>query len=314
MNNETVVTKTVNLNTKSDSPKRIRKKYGKSLSNNTFKKFTNKFTITNNLFLIIPFILITLIFVVIPLIVILVNAFTPGKNSTVAENWGVITGTVGIKIGKSTYISIVSTILTVLISFPFAYGLSMSKNKIFKVIVMLIITAPVWTNLLIKLIGLKTLFDLMNHAENSTYGPIFTILGLTYLYIPFMIIPLYTALESLPKNLINASKDLGRNSFYTFFAVILPWCKQALISGVVLVLLPCFTTVAVPSFLNNDNNGGLIGNTIIHQGENGLSSKVALSRTSVLALVVSAAMFVIYGLIVWTPKLVKVIRKAAAKK
>lgn len=312
MTNPTVnLTKTLKLEQKNIN-KKMKLRYGKQSSNN-FKKFTNKFTVTNNLVLIIPFVIITLLFVVIPLIVVLVNAFTPSKNSTVAENWGVITGTIGIKIGKSIYISIVATIFTILISFPFAYALSMSKNKIFKAIVMLVITAPVWTNLLIKLIGLKTLFDLMNHAQNSTYGDIFTILGLTYLYIPFMIMPLYTALETLPKNLINASKDLGRNSFYTFFVVVVPWCKQALLSGVVLVLLPCFTTVAVPAFLNNNNDSGLIGDSIMNQGENGLSSHVALARTSVLALVVSAVMFVIYGLIVWIPKLVTFIRKRVEK-
>lgn len=291
--------------------KSLKNKYG-NLSNKNYKKFTNKFALTNNLILIIPFLVIMILLVIVPLIVILVNALSPG-NSTVAENWGVLTGTIGVKIGKSIYIAIVSTILTILIAFPFSYILSMSKSKIFKVLVMIVITAPVWTNLLIKLIGLKTLFDLMNHSQNSTYGDIFTIIGLTYLYIPFMIMPLYSALETLPRNLINASKDLGRNGFYTFFLVVLPWCKQALISGVVLVLLPCFTTVAVPSFLNNNNDSGMIGDAIMNQGENGLSSHIALARTSVLALVVSAVMFGIYGIIVWLPKLVIFIKKKSCK-
>ena len=290
-----------------------KRKYGTKLSANSTKKFTNKFTFTNNLILVIPFAIITILLVIVPLVVILVNAFTPAQGNTVADNWGILTGTIGVKIGKSIYISLVSTIFTILIAFPFAYILSMSKSKMFKALVMVVITAPVWTNMLVKLIGLKTIFDLMGGAQNSTFGDIFTILGLTYLYIPFMIMPLYSALETLPKNLINASKDLGRNGFYTFFAVTLPWCKQALISGIVLVLLPCFTTVAVPSFLNNNNDSGMIGDVIINQGENGLSSQISLARTSVLALVVSAVMFVIYGMIVWIPKLVLYIKKRMDK-
>ena len=294
--------------------KNQKKKYGYNPSSKNRKKFTNKFTFTNNLILVIPFAVITILLVIVPLIVILINAFSPASGSnSVADNWGILTGTIGVKIGKSIYISLVATVFTILIAFPFSYALSMSKSKLFKALVMVIITAPVWTNMLVKLIGLKTLFDLMGGAQNSTYGDIFTILGLTYLYIPFMIMPLYSSLETLPKNLINASKDLGRNGFYTFFAVTLPWCKQALISGIILVLLPCFTTVAVPSFLNNNNDAGMIGDVIINQGENGLSSQISLARTSVLALVVSAVMFVIYGMIVWIPKLVLYVKKRMDK-
>jgi len=52
--------------------------------------------------------------------------------------------------------------------------------------------------------------------SNATYGDIFTIIGLVYLYIPFMILPLYTVLNDMPSNLIYASKDLGRSGLSTF--------------------------------------------------------------------------------------------------
>ena len=266
------------------------------------KLFTNKFVFTKGLLLALPYIFITLLFVIIPLIVILINAFTPSTGN-INDNWGVLTGTIWIKIGKSIYISIVTTIFILLIAFPFSYFLSLSNNKVWKSILIIITTAPIWVNMLVKLIGIKTIFDIINDVQNSTYGDIYTILGLTYIYLPFMIIPLYNSLNTIPKNLINASKDLGRNNFYTFIFVIIPWCKNALISGIVLVLLPCFTTVAVPSFLNNNNDAGLIGDVIINQGENGLNSPIALSRTSVLVLVVSSIVLLIYGIIVYLPKL-----------
>lgn len=266
------------------------------------KKFTNKFSFTNGLLLTLPYFSLTILLVIVPLVVIIVNAFLPSTGN-IDDNFGIMTGTIWNKIGKSIYVSIISTIFILLISFPFAYLLSLSKNKIWKTLIMLVITAPVWVNMLVKLIGIKTIFDVINGSMNSTYGDIYTILGLTYLYTPFMIIPLYNSLDTIPKNLINASKDLGRNNFQTFFYVVVPWCKSALISGVVLVLLPCFTSVAVPSFLNNNNDSGLIGDVIINQGENGLSSSIALSRTSVLVLVVSAFTLVIYGSIVLSPKI-----------
>lgn len=273
-------------------------------------KFVNKFTITRRLALIIPFVLITLVFLIIPLIIILVYSFSniSGSNGT-KDNWAIITGTIGQIIGKSIYIAIITTIFCLIIAYPFTYCLVLSKSKVLKIAVIILISAPIWLNLLIKLIGLKSIFDIMGGGPNSTFGNIYTIIGLTYLYLPYLVMPLYTALESLPKNLVNASKDLGRGPFYTFFAVIVPWTKTALISGIVLVLLPSFTSVAVPSFLNNANNAGMIGDVIANQGQTSLNNPIALARTAVLALVVSAIMFGLYGIFVWSPKLFRLIKR-----
>lgn len=271
-------------------------------------KFVNKFTFSKKLVLIIPFVVITSLLVIAPLIVIIINIFNPASGS-LQSNWGIMTGTIWQKIWKSIWISLVSTLITIIISFPFAYSLSLVENKIFKSITVLIVTAPIWINVLVKLIGLKSLFDIMNHELNSTYGDIYTIIGLVYLFCPFMLLPIYNALQTLPKNLIYASKDLGRSSTYTFFAIVMPWCKAGIISGITLVLLPCFTTVTVPSFLNNSNDGSLIGDIIMNQGDSGLSSPVALARTSVLVLVVGVISLVLYAIIVYLPKLVNVVRK-----
>lgn len=265
--------------------------------------FVNQFTIKKRLSLIIPFILISLLLVVIPLVVIVINIFNPLSGS-IQDNWGIMTGTMWNKIGKSIWISLVSTLIILLISFPFAFLLAQSKNQTFQLLTILIVTAPIWINVLIKLIGLKSLFDIMNHELNSTYGDIFTIIGLVYLFSPFMILPIYSSFQTLPKNLVNASKDLGRSSVYTFFVIIIPWCKTAIISGINLVLLPCFTTVTVTAFLNNSNNGSMIGDIILGQGESGLNSPIALARTSVLVLVVSGVTLFLYMSIVYLPKLV----------
>ena len=118
--------------------------------------FVNKLTINKRLSLIIPFILITILLVVAPLIAIIINIFNP-SSGTVQDNWGIMTGTIWNKIGKSIWISLVSTIIILVISFPFAYALAQSKNKVFQTLTILIVTAPIWINILIKLIGLKSL-------------------------------------------------------------------------------------------------------------------------------------------------------------
>lgn len=272
------------------------------------KNFVNKFTITKKLSLVIPFLLLTLVFLVIPIFVIIYFSLAP-TSFPAKENWGILTGTIWIKIGKSFYISIVTMIICLIIGFPFTYFLVFSKSKIWKISIFTLITTPVWINILVKLIGLKTIFDIMGGQINSTYGDIFTIIGLVYLYLPFVMMPLYNSLEIMPKNLINASYDLGRNKIYTFFFIIIPWTKSALISSIILVLLPAFTTVAVPSFLNNRNDSGLIGDVIVDIGSDGLSNNIALARTSVLALVVSLFMFIMYGMIVFFPKIIFIIQR-----
>jgi spermidine/putrescine transport system permease protein len=125
----------------------------------------------------------------------------------------------------------------------------------------------------------------MYGVDNSTYGNIYTIIGLVYLYVPFMIMPIYSVLIDMPNNLINASHDLGHSGTSTFFKIVVPYTKTALISGITLVFLPTITTVAVPQFLNNANNGTLIGDIIVDEGQQGLTSDIALARASTLSLV-----------------------------
>lgn len=272
------------------------------------KNFVNKFTMNKKLVFAIPFLILTLLFLVIPIFVIVYYSFRT-TTGTIQDNWGILTGTIWNKIGTSIYISIATMIICLIIGFPFTYFLVFARSKIWKITIFSLITTPIWINMLVKLIGLKTIFDIMGGEINSTYGEIFTIIGLVYLYLPLVVIPLYNSLEIMPRNLINASHDLGRGKIYTFFFIIIPWTKSALISSIVLVLLPAFTTVAVPSFLNNKNNSGMIGDIIVDIGSDGLSNGISLARTSVLALVVSMIMFLLYGCIVFAPKIFFLIQR-----
>lgn len=251
----------------------------------------------------LPFLILAIVMVITPLIMVIIITVIPVENMTVADNWSILNGTIWEKIFKSIWISILSTVLCILIAYPFCYFLSQTKSVVMKRIVFLMVTMPMWLGSMIILISLKMLFDQVNNAINSTYGDIYTVIGIVYLYIPYMMIPLYNCLEQLPQSLINASKDLGRNSFYTFFNVVVPFTKHALISGISLVLLPSISVVAVPQFLNNNPNGSLIGDIIMGQGQLASDSQIALARACVLSVVVSMFMFFIYGLIISTPKL-----------
>ena len=268
-----------------------------------------------NFFLILPYLLIVLVFIIIPIILIFVKSFTPTSAGGIAQNWNFVDIFIWEKILKSFVIAFVTTIVTVLIAYPFSYFLAFEfKGKITKTLAVLFITAPTWTSFLVKVIGVKTLFDFINGYQNSTSGDIYTVIGLVYLYIPFMILPIYNILKDMPKNLIYASKDLGRSEWSTFIHVVVPYTKAALISGVTLVFLPCLTVVSVPQFLNSSSSGSLIGDVIMEEGLLAQTSDISLARASTLALIVF--MLIVVGLLIYllSKKIFKLIlRKRGAR-
>jgi len=272
------------------------------------RRFRPKPKLSKKLLLTLPYVLMSLVLFIGPLIMVIVKAFLPTTSGGVGLNWSVINNFVFGKIFLSIGLALAATAICTVIAYPFAYLMAFSKSKNFKVIVIILITAPIWSSFLVKLIGLKTFFDICAGVSNSTFGHIFTIIGLVYIYIPFMILPIYNVLNDMPKNLIYASQDLGQNIVKTFFKIVIPYSKTAFYAGLTLVFLPAVTTVAVPQFLNNATNASTIGDIIVQEGEEGLISDIALARSSSLSLVVSLFVLGLYVIMAGAPKLVKFVQ------
>ena len=272
-----------------------------------------KFSFTSsyrNFLLILPYILIVLVFIVIPILLIFIKSLTPTNSGNISQNWNFVDVFIWKKILKSFIIAIITTVVSILIAYPFSYFLAFNfKGKITKTLAVLFITAPTWSSFLVKIIGVKTLFDFINRYQNSTSGDIYTIIGLVYLYIPFMILPIYNELKDMPKNLIYASKDLGWSEWSTFVNVVIPYTKTALISGITLVFLPCLTIVSVPQFLNSSSSGSLIGDILMEEGLLAQTSDISLARASTLALIIF--LFLVVGLLIYwlTKKISRLILK-----
>ena len=265
-----------------------------------------------NFFLILPYMLVTLVFIIVPITLIFVKSFMPTSAGSVIENWNFVNGFIWLKILKSFIVAILATIISVVIAYPFSYFLAFDvKGKTVKMLAVLFITAPTWMSFLVKIIGVKTFFDLINGFSNSTSGDIFTVIGLVYIYVPFMIMPIYNVLKDMPKNLIYASKDLGRGAWSTFINIVVPYTKNALISGLTLVFLPCLTSVSVPQFLNSSSSGSLIGDIIMEEGQLAQTSDISLARASTLALIVF--LFLAVGVFIfWSSK--KIVKYAMRRR
>lgn len=260
---------------------------------------------------VLPLILLLICFCVIPLFFIFIKPFQNNLDLT----WIVVNKFIWQKILLSLVLSLIATFICVIISYPFCYLLIFNKAKIFKTIAIILITMPIWLSFLIKIIGLKTFFDICIGYSNSTYGHIFTIIGMVYMNLPFMILAIFNVLDGMPKNLILASYDLGQNWFKTFIKVIFPYTKLGFFSGISIVFLSSITTVSIPQFMNNNNDGFMIGTILIAESEMGIINSIAASRISAVSLITTISALFFYFFIFVLPRLIfKVFRQKNLKK
>ncbi len=280
-------------------------------------KINNFNKINKNIYKLIPFSLMLLIFVIVPSIILIVLSFSPSSNgaeqpNNMQDNWNWIGTFVWEKILISIGIALAVAALCFIIGLPFSIFLSQIKSTFYKSIIIIILTIPMWLSMLIKIIGIKTLLDNFNGEPNSTFGHIYTIITLVYLNLPIFILSIFNITETMPKNLLLASKDLGRNYFETLWHVIIPYILPGIIMGMFLVFLPSLTATGVTAFINNSNDGSLIGDLIFDLGLEASSSSIALARISSISLVMSLIILGIFLFLYYIPK--KIIKILSEKK
>lgn len=211
--------------------------------------------------LCIPYSVFLILFVIAPLLVIVYYAFTNGEGSFTFDNlvgFFTNTNTIGTLL-YSILLAVTTTLVCLLIAYPTAYILARSGIKKKYVLLMLFIL-PMWINFTLRISALKEVLTLIE--GNISFHPFLnSVIGMTYDFLPFMILPLYTSFLKLDKNLMEAASDLGANKFAVFLKVTLPLSVPGIISGITMVLLPSMTNYVVLDMLNNKTfiMGSLIG-------------------------------------------------------
>ncbi len=211
--------------------------------------------------LCIPYVAFLILFVILPLLVICYYAFTNGEGRFTISN---LTGffssqnTIG-TLAYSTLIAITTTGVCLLIAYPVAYILAKSKLKKKSVLLTLFII-PMWINFTLRLVALKEVLTMLE-GNLAMYPFLNTIIGMTYDFLPFMILPLYTALMKLDDSLLEAAYDLGASKSTVFLKVILPLSTPGIISGITMVFLPAMTNYVILDMMYNSTYimGSLIG-------------------------------------------------------
>jgi len=142
---------------------------------------------------------------------------------------------------RTLFVAICVTIICAVVAIPMAFFIArIAREKSRAVLIALLIT-PLWASYLVKIYAWRTMFYPESGFINWLISPIggsspgfgifAVIIGLTYLWLPYMILPIYAGMEKLPSSLLDASSDLGAKSGRTFFSVILPITWPAIIAG-----------------------------------------------------------------------------------
>jgi putrescine transport system permease protein len=166
---------------------------------------------------------------------------------------------------SSLQIAIISTVFTLMIGYPIAYGMARAPSE-WRPTLMMLVILPFWTSFLIRVyawMGILSQEGFLNQFLLWT-GLITTPLtilntntavyiGIVYTYLPFMILPIYAALDRLDGSLIEAAEDLGCSRLQAFWLITIPLSKNGIIAGCFLVFIPALGEFVIPSLLGGSS-------------------------------------------------------------
>jgi spermidine/putrescine transport system permease protein len=208
-------------------------------------------------------------------------------------------------IARSACMALAVTCTCLFLAYPIAYFLALRVNARWKNILLFLLTLPFWTNFLILIYSWVFVLDhngLINtillklgviteplHMINNMYA-IFVVM--VYYYLPFMLMPLYSILEKIQREVLEASMDLGATHWQTFRRITIPLSLSGIKTGVFLVAVPAFGEFAIPAIIGGGQQmfvGSLISHYFLVARDNQLGA--AFTIVSGLILMICALLF-----------------------
>ncbi len=236
-------------------------------------------------------------FIVAPMIFVLYFAFTDADGNFSFSNISTLSQYGNVFV-LSIAFALIATVVCLLIGYPLAYFMSRQSARAQKIL-MVLVMLPMWCNLLIRTYALMALLDnggLLNSLlENlgfdklSIVGTNFgVILGMIYDFLPYMVLPIFTAMTKLDKRYIEASQDLGCNGLQTMTRVIMPLTLSGVISGVTMVFVPSISTFYISQKLGAGKID-LVGDTIerLFQNPSTYNVGAAISLVMMVLIIIS---------------------------
>ena len=248
-------------------------------------------------FFMIPYVVWMLLFVVFPLLLIVYYSFRDLDGNFTFENYRIFfSSTYVVMTLYSFWYAFLITLICLVISYPLAFVISKSK---YKEIILLLIILPTWINILLKTYAFLGLF-----GEYGTVNNVLEYLGIgtqsllfnsfsfvfvsSYIFLPFMLLPIYNSVVGINKNLIEASYDLGADFKTTFRKIILPLSINGVKTGIQVTFIPALSLFMITRLVAGNkiiNLGTAIEEHFIVTQNWGLGSTIAVFLTVVMGII-----------------------------
>lgn len=200
----------------------------------------------------------------------------------------------GIIVLRTLKITVLSTIFTILVSIPSAYAMARSKNQTFFLFLVII---PFWTNSLIRIFAWMSILNndgilnqvLMALHLTKEYIPFLyntkaVILVSVYMYIPYAILPIFTAVDRFDFSLLEAARDLGATKLQSMFKILIPGIKSGIVSALIFTFIPIFGAYTVP-LLVGGKDSYMLGNIIVDQVQKTRNWPLAAAFSMVITII-----------------------------
>jgi spermidine/putrescine transport system permease protein len=230
----------------------------------------------------LPAIVTLLVLFALPLIIVVVNSFgrrtRTGRTDLSALNFDAyrrLADPLVLEIAaRSIGYALVTTVICLAIGYPFAYHLATRTARV-KAVLIVLVMLPFWSNFLVRtyawrvLLGSDGPFVALLEAfglpdVRLLFTPVAVIIGLVYGYLPFMILPLYVAIERIDPVLIESARDLYASGLSAFRAVTWPLSRPGVIAGSILVFVPAVGAYVTPELLGGSRST-MLGTFVVRQ-------------------------------------------------
>jgi spermidine/putrescine transport system permease protein len=199
---------------------------------------------------------------------------------------------------RSLWIALATTLISLVLAYPLAYYMS-TRTPTVRNILLVGVMLPFWTNFLVRTYAWRVLLDgdgLVSQATEAVgigetrllFTPTAVLIGLVYGYLPFMVLPLYAAIERIDWSLVEAARDLHASAWTAFRRIVWPLSLPGVIAGSILVFVPSFGAYVTPAILGG-NKEGMLGSFIVSQFLSARNGPVGASLSVVVLSVMLVA-------------------------
>jgi spermidine/putrescine transport system permease protein len=200
----------------------------------------------------------------------------------------------GILVARTLWIAVLSTVITMVLALPCGYAMARSRHQ---TLLLFLVIIPFWTNSLIRIFAWMSILNndgilnqILMHLHITKqyiqflYNQGAVVLVSVYMYLPYAILPIFTAIDKFDFSLLEAARDLGANKPQSMFKVLIPGIRSGIVTAVIFTFIPIFGAYTVP-LLVGGKDSYMLGNIIVDQVQKTRNWPLAAAFSMVITLV-----------------------------